>query len=61
MIRPLDVLTSFGASVVRLGSGMAVVNRGARPAQPLKLYEFEGCPYCRKVREEELRVGIRVP
>ena len=20
-----------------------------RPAQPLELYEFEGCPFCRKV------------
>jgi glutathione S-transferase len=24
---------------------------GRRPAQLLELYEFEGCPYCRKVRE----------
>merc|ERR1711881_356332 len=22
-----------------------------RPEKPLKLYEFEGCPFCRKVRE----------
>ncbi|GLC45000.1 hypothetical protein PLESTB_001745000 [Pleodorina starrii] len=22
-----------------------------RPAQPLELYEFEGCPFCKKVRE----------
>ena len=51
MIRPLDVFTSLGATVARLGSGLNVVARGARPAQPLKLYEFEGCPYCRKVRE----------
>jgi len=24
---------------------------GPRPEQPLELWEFEGCPYCRKVRE----------
>jgi glutathione S-transferase len=30
---------------------MQVGALGARPAQPLELYEFEGCPYCRKVRE----------
>mmetsp|Transcript_114 Transcript_114/g.314 ORF Transcript_114/g.314 Transcript_114/m.314 type:complete len:367 (+) Transcript_114:44-1144(+) len=24
---------------------------GKRPAVPLELYEFEGCPFCRKVRE----------
>ena len=23
----------------------------ARPAEPIKLYEFEGCPFCKKVRE----------
>jgi len=23
---------------------------GARPAQPIELYEFEGCPFCRKAR-----------
>lgn len=51
MIRPLDVLTSLGASVARLGVGMGVGNRGARPKQMLQLYEFEGCPFCRKVRE----------
>ncbi|XP_002983737.2 uncharacterized protein LOC9651199 [Selaginella moellendorffii] len=24
---------------------------GARPQQPIQIYEFEGCPFCRKVRE----------
>lgn len=27
-----------------------------RPAKLLELYEFEGCPYCRKVKGEEGRV-----
>jgi hypothetical protein len=27
------------------------VSQFKRPAQPLQLYEFEGCPFCRKVRE----------
>src|SRR5215471_6061377 len=49
--RALDVTTSFGASVARLASGMAVAGAGKRPAQPLALYEFEACPFCRKVRE----------
>ena len=30
---------------------MSVSSVGMRPAQPLELYEFEGCPFCRKVRE----------
>jgi glutathione S-transferase len=50
-VRALDVVTSYTASTARLGAGMAVGSLGARPAQPLELYEFEGCPYCRKVRE----------
>ena len=51
MMRLLDVMTSFTATVARLGSGISVAARGTRPSKPLKLYEFEGCPYCRKVRE----------
>jgi glutathione S-transferase len=51
MIRALDVATSFAASLARLGGGLAVGGLGPRPAQPLELYEFEACPYCRKVRE----------
>jgi glutathione S-transferase len=49
--RALDLTTSFGASMARLGSGMSVGGTGKRPAEPLALYEFEACPYCRKVRE----------
>ncbi len=49
--RTLDVATSLGASVARLGSGMTVAGVGKRPAQLLALYDFEACPFCRKVRE----------
>jgi len=49
--RILDVATSFAASASRLGGGLRVEAPGARPEQPVQLYEFEGCPYCRKVRE----------
>lgn len=51
MHRILDVATSFAASASRLGGGLRVEAPGARPEQPVQLYEFEGCPYCRKVRE----------
>ncbi len=51
MLRGLDVATSLAATLARLGSGMSVGQLGPRPAQPLELYEFEACPYCRKVRE----------
>jgi glutathione S-transferase len=49
--RVLDVATSFGSTLARLASGMQVGALGARPEQPLEVYEFESCPYCRKVRE----------
>lgn len=49
--RRLDVLTGAAASVVRLAAGLAVRGSGTRPAQPLVIYEFEACPFCRKVRE----------
>ena len=51
MLRPLELATSFAATLARLGSGVSVGRLGERPARPLELYEFEGCPYCRKVRE----------
>jgi glutathione S-transferase len=51
MLRALDVATSVAATLARLGSGARVGHLGPRPAQPVRLYEFEGCPFCRKVRE----------
>jgi glutathione S-transferase len=51
MNRILDVATSIVATVVRPLQGMRVESLGPRPKQPLELYEFEACPYCRKVRE----------
>lgn len=49
--RLFDVTTSFAASLARLGAGMQVAGVGRRPERPLVLYDFEACPYCRKVRE----------
>jgi len=51
MQRSLDVATSYLASVARLGAGMSGRAGRKRPEQPLVLYEFEACPFCRKVRE----------
>ena len=50
-MRPFDVATSFVASIARAGSGMEVSGAGARPEKLLELYDFESCPFCRKVRE----------
>lgn len=49
--RAIDLLRSAGASAARAGLGGRVAALGARPARPLLLWEFEGCPFCRKVRE----------
>jgi len=47
-------LSSFSATVIRLGRGIyprVTADKRKGPPQPLELYDFEGCPYCRKVRE----------
>ncbi|HYY06738.1 MAG TPA: glutathione S-transferase N-terminal domain-containing protein [Candidatus Limnocylindria bacterium] len=47
-------LTSFAATAVRLGRGVyprVTAGRRADPPLLLELYDFEGCPFCRKVRE----------
>jgi glutathione S-transferase len=51
MNRALDVATSLAATLARAGVGMKVGALGPRPEKPLELYEFEACPFCRKVRE----------
>jgi glutathione S-transferase len=47
----LDLGTSVLATLSRSGSGIWVGPLGPRPKEPLHLYEFEACPFCRKVRE----------
>jgi glutathione S-transferase len=51
MNRTVDVMTSYAASAARFGLGQYVGALGKRPEKPLELYEFENCPFCRKVRE----------
>jgi glutathione S-transferase len=51
MLRALDVASSLAATIARGGGGLSVGRPGRRPTEPLVLYEFESCPFCRKVRE----------
>src|SRR5437867_4452108 len=47
-------LTSFTATLIRLGRGVfprVTAERRRDPDLLLELYDFEACPYCRKVRE----------
>ncbi|MDG2303099.1 MAG: glutathione S-transferase N-terminal domain-containing protein [Candidatus Binatia bacterium] len=47
----LNILSSTAVTVLRGGAGMAVGPIGKRPEKRLQIYEFEGCPFCRKARE----------
>lgn len=47
----IDDAWSGAVSVLRLGRGRRVRQSAKAPAQLLELYEFEACPFCRKVRE----------
>jgi glutathione S-transferase len=50
----LNDATSFAATIVRLGRGImpaVTVAQRQPPERLLELWEFENCPYCRKVRE----------
>ena len=51
MSRALDVTTSYLATSLRLTAGLFARPNRRRPEKPFELYEFEACPYCRKVRE----------
>lgn len=53
----------FGARLIawlRAGEGARVVDPGPRPRLPLVLYEFEACPFCRRVREALTRLDLEV-
>ncbi|MBY0398947.1 glutathione S-transferase N-terminal domain-containing protein [Myxococcota bacterium] len=47
-------------SWLRAGEGARVAGAGARPAEPLVLFEFEACPFCRRVREAMTRLDLEV-
>ena len=63
MARTFDVMTSVASSLLRAGTGFQVGRLGPRPVRTLELYEFENCPFCRKVREAlsilDLEVDVR--
>lgn len=47
----LNDMQSYAASVARFGRGLFAFDPANEPEQPVELFEFEVCPYCRKVRE----------
>ena len=58
--RALDVASSWTATSLRLGLGFVASHAGERPAKTLELYDFEACPFCRKVREALSMLDLEV-
>lgn len=56
--RLASVWSASVTTLLRGGMGMSVRSPGARPAAPIELYEFEGCPFCRRVREALTRLDL---
>lgn len=56
-----NALSSVLVSLARLGSGGFVVSpKGKRPEKRLQLYEWQGCPFCRNVREAISALDLEV-
>ena len=60
LIRILDITTATAASAARPNFGNMHLRRKKVPKQPLEIYEFEGCPYCRKAREALSALSLEV-
>jgi glutathione S-transferase len=58
MSHTLDVINSSLTSTLRFWRGTNARPAARQPAKPLHLYEFEGCPYCRLVREALTELDI---
>jgi glutathione S-transferase len=48
---PINFASSMLATLVRTGTGISSKSAVLKPEIPLKLFDMEGCPYCRLVRE----------
>jgi len=46
-----NIATSLISTVLRVGVGVSASPAKVRPEKFLELYDFEGCPHCRLVRE----------
>ena len=51
MSHSTEVFRSLLSSTLQQGRGIASKGHSNRPEEPLELYDMEGCPFCRLVRE----------
>ena len=51
ILGPINFASSLLATLVRTGTGINSKSAGLKPDILLKLFDMEGCPYCRLVRE----------
>lgn len=55
-----NVLGSVATSTLTAWRGCLVVKDVSQPEQPLVLYDMEGCPFCRRVREALTALNLDV-
>ena len=60
LARDADVLASSLTSALRGWTGIKSVPAAVKPEKTLELYDFEGCPYCRLVREALTELDLDV-
>lgn len=58
LLHQASVLGSTLASTLSLWRGTRLVKVASQPKKPLKLYDIEGNPYCRAVREALTALGL---
>lgn len=59
-MKPLEFLGNMAATGVTLMRGIASAPAPVPPARPLVLYDMEGCPWCRLVRESLTQLDLDV-
>ena len=60
MSHSTEVFRSLLSSTLQQGRGIATKGHSKHPQEPLELYEMEGCPFCRLVREALTDLDIDV-
>jgi len=60
LVHNLNVLGSVATSTFTAWRGCLVVKQAIQPKLPIILYDMEGCPYCRRVREALTALNLDV-